>query len=88
MTTFAGNVSSFSLTTADYLPGAYNITIDAVDVYGQSVTVTVPLFLSGITECPQCVVLTKIIVVVHHPLCNIEQYHRAPTGWNLHPWSH
>lgn len=52
MTMFAGNVSSFSLSVVDYLPGTYNITIDAVDIYGQSVTVNVPLFLPGITEYP------------------------------------
>ena len=85
MTTFAGNVSSFSISAQDYLPGPYNITVDAVDIYGQSANVTVPLFLSGITEYWQCVVLTKI--VIDHPLYNTEQYHRTQAIWNLHPWS-
>lgn len=42
-----GNASSFTLTVNDYAPGEYNFTVDATDVYGQTATVIVPLFLSG-----------------------------------------
>ena len=43
----SGNASSFTLTVADFPPGDYNFTIDAVDVFGQAATVVVELFLAG-----------------------------------------
>ena len=45
-----GNASSVVFSVGDYLPGDYNLTIDATDVFGQSTTVVVPLFLSGNTD--------------------------------------
>ena len=32
----------------EYLPGNYNLTVEALDVFGQSVTEVVPFFLSGV----------------------------------------
>ncbi len=42
-----GNASSFTLSVEQYPPGDYNFTIDATDVFGQTATVVVELFLSG-----------------------------------------
>ena len=47
---YVGNVSSFTLSVGDYPPGDYNLTIAATDVFGNSVTEVVPLFLSGMIE--------------------------------------
>ena len=58
---FAGDVSSFSLSVVDYPPGVYNLTIDAVDIYGQSVTVVANLFLSGIRP----VLVENMFLVTH-----------------------
>ena len=43
-----GNASSFILSVTDYVPGTYNITIDATDMYGQTTTEVIPVFLSGL----------------------------------------
>ena len=42
-----GNASSFTLSVDDFPPGDYNFTIDATDVFGQTATAVVELFLSG-----------------------------------------
>ena len=42
-----GNASSFTLSINDFPPGEYNFTIDATDVFEQSVTEVVQIFLSG-----------------------------------------
>ena len=42
-----GNASSFELTVEEYPPGDYNLTITATDIFGQTVTEVVELFLSG-----------------------------------------
>jgi hypothetical protein len=42
-----GNASSFTLSVEQFPPGDYNFTIDARDVFGQTATVVVELFLSG-----------------------------------------
>lgn len=42
-----GNVSSFVLSVEDFPPGDYNLTIMASDIFGQTVTEIVSLFLSG-----------------------------------------
>ena len=40
-------MASLTLSVNDYPPGAYNLTIAAEDVFGQSVSEIVSLFLSG-----------------------------------------
>ena len=42
-----GNASSFTLSVANFPPGDYNVTVDAVDIFGQFASAVVELFLSG-----------------------------------------
>ena len=42
-----GDANSIELSVQDYPPGDYNLTIAATDIFGQSVTEVVSLFLSG-----------------------------------------
>ena len=42
-----GDVGAFDLSVIDYEPGNYNITIIAMDVFNQSVTIVESFFLSG-----------------------------------------
>ena len=42
-----GNATSIVLSVEDYSPGDYNLSIVATDVFGQSVTTVIEVFLSG-----------------------------------------
>ena len=42
-----GNVESIMLSVEDYLPGDYNLTIEARDSFGRSITEVVTVFISG-----------------------------------------
>ena len=42
-----GDAELFTLSVRDYPPGDYNFTINATDIYGQSVIEVVQFFLSG-----------------------------------------
>lgn len=42
-----GNAASFVISVNDYPPGDYNLTIEAEDIFDQSVSEVVSIFLPG-----------------------------------------
>ena len=42
------NTAEVSITTSDYQPGEYTVTINFTDVYGQTSQMLAPLFLTGV----------------------------------------
>ena len=42
-----GSATSVALSVEDYAPGDYNLSIVATDVFGQTITTVVEVFLSG-----------------------------------------
>ena len=62
-----GNASSVVLTVEEYLPGNYNFTVLATDVFDQSISVVVPVSISGMYACR-----TKIDVIIIRSVCQLQ----------------
>ena len=64
---------AFSLDVLAYSPGLYNIIVNVTDVYGQTATMGVGLFLSG-TFLLMLAIMSKLLQITHshfHTPCTI-----------------